>query len=170
MFLKHVFGFAEHQEKATYHLGHKITLRRSSDNHVLSHKAGTKAANLVSAVRVVFEDFRWYFLHYTPKLAEQNLLVERFVSRAATEFSYHKRSSYTKYVTTESNYTFEQVAQSGIDVPFLVKCYLMQVVQFNQQHQNIDTFFKATTVNGQCNIGSRKNPDVGINCNYAIDK
>ena len=36
IYLKDVFGFAEHQEKATYGLGYKLTLRRNNDNAVLN--------------------------------------------------------------------------------------------------------------------------------------
>ena len=46
----------------------------------------------------------------------------------------------------------------------------MQRDQFNQQHENNDTFYKQSVVNAQCLIGSEKFPDVGRNCNYAIDK
>ena len=33
--LKVFFDFAEHQEKAIYGLGYKLTLERNGDNHVL---------------------------------------------------------------------------------------------------------------------------------------
>ena len=34
IYLKDIFGFAEHQGKATYGLGYKLTLTRNSDNAV----------------------------------------------------------------------------------------------------------------------------------------
>ena len=34
IYLKDVFGFAEHQDNCTYGLGYKPTLQRNSDNHV----------------------------------------------------------------------------------------------------------------------------------------
>ena len=46
----------------------------------------------------------------------------------------------------------------------------MQRDQFNQQHQNSDTFYRPSVVNAQCVVGSDKFTDAGINCNYAIDK
>ena len=46
----------------------------------------------------------------------------------------------------------------------------MQRDQFNQQHQNNDTFYRTSVVNAQGVIGSEKFPDAGINCNYAIVK
>ena len=45
----------------------------------------------------------------------------------------------------------------------------MEIDQFNQQHQNNDTFCRPKVVNTQCNIGSEKYPDAGGNCNCAID-
>ena len=36
IYLKDVFGFAKYQEKATYGLGYKLTMTRSSDNAVLN--------------------------------------------------------------------------------------------------------------------------------------
>ena len=34
IYLKGVFGFAEHQDNCTYGLGYKLTLQRINDNHV----------------------------------------------------------------------------------------------------------------------------------------
>ena len=42
--------------------------------------------------------------------------------------------------------------------------------QFNQRHQNNDTFYRSSVVNAKCNIGSETIPDSGINCNFAIDQ
>ena len=38
IYLKDLFGFAEHQEKNTYGLGYKLTLTRASDNAVLNKR------------------------------------------------------------------------------------------------------------------------------------
>ena len=46
----------------------------------------------------------------------------------------------------------------------------MQRDQFNQQHQNNDTFYRPSVVNAQCIIGSEKFPDAGKNFNYAMHK
>ena len=96
------------------------------------------------------------------------LLLEHFVSRAATELSYIKRSSYTKY-TIESNWTFELGLPSGFDFHFCVIVGFMQRDQFKQQQQNNDTFHRPTVVNAQSITFSEKYPDEG-NCNFAIDK
>ena len=44
IFLKDISGFAEHQEKATYGLGYKLTIARNTDNAVLNKD---KAINIV---------------------------------------------------------------------------------------------------------------------------
>ena len=38
--LKDVFGFAQHQEKATYGLGYKLTLKRNKDEAVIDITGG----------------------------------------------------------------------------------------------------------------------------------
>ena len=62
------------------------------------------------------------------------------VSAAATELSYISISSYAKNVTSESNWTFELGVGDGIDIPINVTVGFMQRGQYNQQHQNTDTF------------------------------
>ena len=52
-----------------------------------------------------------------------------------------------KDVTTENNWTFELSVGDGIDVPIYVIVGFMQRDQFNQQHQNNDTFYRPSVVN-----------------------
>ena len=96
-------------------------------------------------------------------------MLGHIVSRAATELSYIKRSSYMKDVTTQKIWTFELGVGYGVDKPIYVKVGFMQRDQFNQQHQNNDTFYRLNVVNANCNIGSEKYPDTGVNRNYDID-
>ena len=121
IYLKDVFGFAERQDNCSYGLGYKITLQRNSDNHVLSHPAqANNAANLAFAGRVIIDDVSWYVPHYTPSISNNKLLLEHSVSKAPTELSYIKRSSYMKDVTTENNSTFELGVGDGIEIPIYV--------------------------------------------------
>ena len=46
IYLKDIFGFAEHQEKATYGLGYKLGLTRNSDNVVLNKANAVNEAKL----------------------------------------------------------------------------------------------------------------------------
>ena len=52
--LKDVFGFAEHQEKATYGLGYKIVLTRNVDNSVLNK------ANATIVGKIKINSIEWY--------------------------------------------------------------------------------------------------------------
>ena len=92
------------------------------------------------------------------------------VSKAPTELSYTKRSSYKKDVTTENNWTFEVGVGDGFDIFFYVIVGFAQRDQFNQQHQKNDTFYRPSVVNAQYNIGSEKFPEAGIFCNYTNKK
>ena len=171
IYLKDISGFAEHQDNCTYGLGYKLMLRRNSDNHVLGHPAqANNAANLGLAGRVNKDDLSWYVPHYTPNISNQKLMLGHIASKAATELSYVKRSSYKKDVTSENNWTIELGAEDGVDIPIYVIVGFMQRDQFNQQHQNNDTFHTPSVVIAQCSIGSEEIPDSGINCNYAIYK
>ena len=170
IYLKDVFGFAEHQDYCTYDLGYKLTLQRNSENHVLSHGAGTDAEHLVLAGRDIIDDIILYVPHYTPSISNQNSMKGSSVSRAAMESSYSPKSSYMKDVTTENNWTFDVGVGDGIDIPIYVTVGFMQGDQFNQQHQSNDTFYRPSIVKAKCVVGSGKFPDAGVNCNYAIDK
>ena len=171
IYSKDLFRFAEHQDNCTYGLGYKLTLQRNSDNHVLSHPAqANDAANIDLAGRVILDDISWYVPHYTPSISNQKLLLGHIVSKAPTELSYNKRSSYMIDVTTENCWIFELGVGDCYDIAIYVKVGFMERDQFNQQHQNNDTFCRPSVVIAQCVVGSEKFPDAGINCCYAIDK
>ena len=90
---KEYFGFAGHQEKATFGWGKKLTVQRNSDNQVLSHRAGTEATNLFLVRRVVRQDIGWYVPLHAPKKTEPEKNITNFESRATTELSCIKTSS-----------------------------------------------------------------------------
>ena len=75
-----------------------------------------------------------------------------------------------KDVTTENFWTFELGVGDGVDIPIYVIDGFMQRDQFNQQHQNIHTFYRPGVVIAQCTFVSEKFSDAGIKCNYAFDK
>ena len=98
IYLKDVFGFAEHHDNFTYGLGYKLTLQRNSDNHVLGHPAGANdAASLALTGRVIIDDISLYVPHYTPSKSNQKMLLGHIVSKTPTDLSYIKRSSYIKF-------------------------------------------------------------------------
>ena len=129
--MKDIFGFAEHQDNCSYGLGYKLASQRINDYHVISHRAGaTNADNFALAGRVFIEDLSSYVPHYFPSKLNQNVMLGHFVSKAPTEVSYNKRSSYMKNVTTENNWTFEFGVGVGLDIAIFVKVGFMQGDQF----------------------------------------
>ena len=54
IYLKDVFGFSEHQEKATYGLGYNLTLTRNNENAVLNKD------NAVNNAEVKINAIEWY--------------------------------------------------------------------------------------------------------------
>ena len=70
--LKDVFGFAEHQEKATYGLSYKPTLTRNKDDAVINKVAG------IADARIKIDHTHWYVPHYTPSIQQQSLCINKF--------------------------------------------------------------------------------------------
>ena len=71
-FIGRLLDSAEHQEKATYGLGYNLSLQRSSDNHVSSHRTRTVAKNFALARGIVLKDNSWYILQFTPIIGQSN--------------------------------------------------------------------------------------------------
>ena len=69
IYLKDVFGFAEHQEKATYGLGYKLTLTSNNDNAVLNK------ANATPDGKVIVNAVEWYVPHYTASMSQENCII-----------------------------------------------------------------------------------------------
>ena len=83
---KHVFGFAEHQEKAICGLGYKITLTRDTDNAVLNKE------NAINKAKVKIIAVEWFKPHYTPSISNPVILSQQISSKAPTELQYVERS------------------------------------------------------------------------------
>ena len=66
IYLRDVFGFANHQEVATYGLGYKLVMKRDSDNAVI------KKDNAVNNAKIKNNSLGWYVPHYTSSLEEYN--------------------------------------------------------------------------------------------------
>ena len=80
--LKDVFGFAEHQEKATYGLGYKLTLTRNKDDSVIDK------ANGIADARIKIDHIHWYVPHYTPSIAQQGLNSKQILNKTPRELRY----------------------------------------------------------------------------------
>ena len=82
--LRDVFGFAEHQEKANYGLGYKLTLTRNKDEVVIDKAVGT------ADVRMKIDHIHWYVRHYTPSFQQQSFLSNEIYKKIPKELRYNE--------------------------------------------------------------------------------
>ena len=75
--LKKVFGFVEHQEKATY--GYKLTITGKNDNSVLNK------IDAVNIGKINFNGFELYVRHYTLSMEQQKIISKQILRKTATE-------------------------------------------------------------------------------------
>ena len=163
IYLKDIFGFAEHQEKGTYGLGYKLTLTRNIDNAVLNKD------NAVANGRVKINSLDWYVPHYSPNLEEYNKLMTQIKKNSPTLLHYPERPVFMKEVNTQNLWTFELGTQEGINVPIWIFVAFQQNDRQNDQNLNNDTFDRPQITSTQCIIGTEKYPDSSILLNYNDD-
>ena len=109
--LNDVFGFGEHQKKATYGLGYKLTLTRNKDEALLDK--GTGIAN----AGVKIDHMHSYVPHYTPSIQQQGILSKYSLSKTPTELRYNERSVFMKEVNFQNLWNFELGSQETLKVP-----------------------------------------------------
>ena len=163
IYLKDIFGFAEHQENGTYGLGYKLTLTRNTDNAVLNKD------NAFANGRVKINNLEWYVPHYSPNLEEHNKLMIQIKKNTPTLLHYPERSVFMKEVNTQNLWTFELGTQEGINVPIWIFVAFQQNDRQSDQILNNDTFYRPLVTSAQCIIGTEKYPDSSILLNYNDD-
>ena len=163
IYLKDIFGFAEHQEKGTYGLGYKLTLTRNTDNTVLNKD------NAVANGRVKVNSLDWYVPHYSPNLEEYNKLMTQIKKNTPTLLRYPERPIFMKEVNTQNLLTLELGTQEGVNVPIWIFVAFQQNDRQNDQNLNNDTFYRPLVTSAQCIIGTEKSLDSGILLNYNDD-
>ena len=163
IYLKDIFGFAEHQEKGTYGLGYKLTLTRNTNNAVLNKD------NAVVNGRVKISSLDWYVPHYSPNLEEYTKLMAQIKKNTPTLLHYPERSVFMKEVNTQNLWNFELGTQEGINVPIWIFIAFQQNDRQNDQNLNNDTFYRPLVTSAQCIIGTEKYPDSGILLNSNDD-
>ena len=156
IYLRDIFGFAEHQEKGTYGLGYKLTLTRNSDNAVLNKD------NAVNNAEIKINGLEWYVPHYTPSIDQQTILYKQIKDKTPTQLYYPERSVFMKEVNTLIFWNFELGAQEGINVPIWVYVVFQQMNRQNDQNLNNVTFVRLPVISAQCIIGTEKYPDSAI--------
>ena len=164
IYLKDIFGFAEHQEKGAYGLGYKLTLTRNTDNAVLNKAAAT------SNGKVKINSLDWYIPHYSPNLEEYGILMIQIKKSTPTLLHYPERSVLMKEVNTQNLWTFELGTQEGINVPMWIFVAFQQNDRQNDQYLNNNNFYRPLVTSAQCIIGTEKYPDSGILLNYNDDE
>ena len=120
IYLKDVFGYAEHQEKATYGLGYRLILTRNTDNAVLNKD------NTVVLGRVKINSIDLYVPHYTVNLEEYSRLMTQIKKNTPTLLHYVERSVFMKEVNTQNLWIFELGTQEGVNVPIWIFAAFIQ--------------------------------------------
>ena len=163
IYLKDVFGFVEHQEKATYGLGYKRTLTRASDNAVLNE------TNATAIGKVKINSIEWYVPNYTASLKEQGILMKQIADKIPTELQYVQKSAYMKEVNTKNLWSFELGTQKNVNVPIWIIAGFQQRERQDSQNIANDTFYRPPVTSAQCIVGTEKYPDSAILLNYNDD-
>ena len=161
--LKDTFGFAEHQEKATYGLGYKLTLTRKSDDAVLNK------TNATAIGKIKINSIDWYVPHYTASLKEQGILMKQITDKIPTELRYVERSVFMKEVNTQNLWSFQLGTQESVNVPIWIIVGFQQSDRQHDQDLNNDTFHIPLVTSAQCIIGREKYPDSAISLNNNDD-
>ena len=163
IYLKDIFGFAEHQEKGIYGLGYKLTMTRNTDNSVLNK------VNAVAVGKVKIISLDWYVPHYSPNLEEYTNLMTQLKKNSPTLLHYVEKSVFMKELNTQNLWTFELGTQEGVNVPIWIFVAFQQSNRQNEQNINNDTSDRPLVSSAQCIIGTEKYPDGGILLNYNDD-
>ena len=149
VYLKDILGFAEHQVKATFGLGYKLTFTWNSDNSVLNKD------NAINKAKIKFDATEWYVPHFTPSISNQAILSELILSKTPTELQYVERSVFMKEVNTQNVWIFELGTQEGINVPIWIIVGFQQQVRQNTQNLNNDTFYRPPVRSTHCIIRTK---------------
>ena len=150
IYLKDFFGFAEHQEMATYGLGYKLTLTGNTDNAVL------KKNNATNNAKIKINALEWYVLHYTLSLEEYKKSMTQITKKTPTQLHYPERSVFMKEVNTPIFWTFELGTREGINVPIWIYVVLQQSDRQHDQNLNNDNFYRMPVTSVQVVIGTQK--------------
>ena len=151
--LKDVFGFAEHQEKATYGLGYKLTLTRNKEEAVIDKVAG------IAEARIKIDHVHWFVPHYIPSPQQQVILSDHILNNKPTELRYVERSFFMKEVNNQNIWNFELGSQENTNIPIWIVIGFQQQDRQDSQNLNDDTFCRLPVVCAQCVIGTEKYPD-----------
>ena len=133
--LKDVFGFAEHQEKATYGLGYKL---------------------IVTIADIKIDNIRWYVPNYTPSIPQQSILSEQILSKTPTKLRYIEQSVFMKEVINQNQWNFELSSQESMNVSIWINVGFQQRNRQDSQNLINDVFYRLQVTSAQWFIGTEK--------------
>ena len=125
--------------------------------------------NAINIAKIKINSIDWYVPHYTPSLAQENILMDEIIKKMPTELRYVERSVFMKELNTENLWCFELGTQEGIKVPILILVGFQQSDRKHDQNLNNDNFYRPPVISAQCIIGTEKYPDSAILLNYNDD-
>ena len=160
---KDVFGFVEHQEKATYGLGYELTVTRNKDEAVIDKVAG------IAEARIKIDHIHLYVPHYTPSMHQEAIMSKQIFDKTPTELRYVERSVFMKEVNNQNLWNLELGSQENMNVPIWIIIGFQQQNRQDSRNLNNDTFCRLPVLSAQCIIGTEKYPDAGILLNYDDD-
>ena len=163
IFLKDIFGFAQHQLKGTYGLRYILTLRENNDSAVL------KKDNAINNAKIEIITIHWYVPHYTLSTDQQGILLEQIQIWTPTELQYPERSIFMKKVNTQGLCNFEMGTQEGINVPIWFFVVFQQMYRQDSQNLNNDTFCRPPVTYAHVVIGTERYPDKSLIIDYDED-
>ena len=99
--LEEDFGFAEHQEKATYGLGSKLILTGYEAEAVLDKAAGFADAKTKT------DHIQCYVAHFIPSVPQQVILSKEILNKTPAQLLYIERSVLMKEVKNQNLWNFE---------------------------------------------------------------
>ena len=158
--LKDNSGFAEHQEKAIFSLGYKLTLTRNSGNSDLNKD------NAIGNAKIKINIIDSYVAQYTPSIPQPAILSKQILSKTPTGLQYVERSVFMTELNTQTLWSFELGTLEGINVPIWIIVSFQQRDRQDSQNLNNDSLYRPSVTSGQCNIGTEKYPDSSILLNY----
>ena len=163
VFLRDVFGFAEHQDEAIVGLGYKLKLTRITDNAALIK------GNATDFSKIKFNSIEWYVPHHTPSITQQNILLNLILKKIATELQYPERSVFMKEDITQNFRSFDLGSQEGVNVPVWIYVVFQQSDRQHDRNLNNDIFVRLPVISAQVVMGTERYPDSAIILNYNVD-
>ena len=161
--LRDILGFAEHQHKATFGLGYKLTSTRNKDNAVLNR------GKAVNNAKIKNNSIEWLIPYYTPSLEQESILMKQIKNKIPTELHYVERSVFMQEVKNQKVWQFQTGVEESINTPIYIIFRFQQQGRENSQNPNNDTFCRLPVTSAQCIIGTEKYPGSAILLNYDDD-